>query len=370
MPDDVAVLFLYTVANGGRPVLARVHASSLALPVDLEGRAVMWLGQGSDAESVPLVRRLHDQAPTAELREDVVSIVGVHSTSSLVVPVLVDWVEGRGADGARIQALDGWAGTRSPSRSRCSPAPRGAIASPTCAAKPPNRSPSWSSGRQRTRSSRSLARWTTPLRVAKRSRGWASAETTDRWMRLPPRAQRRDPDIQREGAESLGESGSPRSFPMLFEVARTHPSVDVRREAVETIGENFRRRRRCRSWRNRSHRPECRRSARSDRVARRNEERPGALDRGGVGGLHPSTDARREAVETMGEASQSDATLAALARLARDESNAEVATRHWRRSRRPSMPMRPASRRAGPHPSEPGPAAGGDGDAVRGRRPR
>ena len=326
MPDDVAVLFLYTVGQGGRPALARVHASSLALPVDLEGRPVMWLGQGSDAESVPLVRRLYDEAPDAELREDVVAILGVHSTSALVVPQLVAWVDGREADDIRVQATE-WLGRH--------PVPA-ALHTLARAARRDR------SGDVRREAAESVGEMDLPaatdtLIALSRSLEDADARREaveglgergdDRSVDALAGIVRadRDPDIQREGVESLGESGNPRSLPLLIEFARSHPSTDVRREAVETIGEGAPAGQAI---------PVLAAIARNDRdgdIQREAIETLGELHDPGALAIveelaksHPSVDARREAIETMGEASQSDATVARLEALIAEERDADV----------------------------------------------
>jgi beta-lactamase regulating signal transducer with metallopeptidase domain/HEAT repeat protein len=326
MPDDVAVLFLYTVGQGGRPVLARVHASSLALPVDLEDRPVMWLGQGSDAESVPLVRRLYDEAPRAELREDVVAILGVHSTSALVVPHLVGWVDGREPDDIRVQAIE-WLGRH--------PVP----AALNTLARAARRDRSGDVRREAAESvgEMDLPAATDTLIALARSLQDADARREaveglgergdDRSVNALADIVRadRDPDIQREGAESLGESGNPRSLPLLVEFARSHPSADVRREAVETIGE---------SAAAADAIPVLAAIARSDRdtdIQLEAIETLGELhDPAALAVVeelaksHPSVDARREAVETMGEASQGDATVAKLEALIVEERDADV----------------------------------------------
>jgi HEAT repeat protein len=58
-------------------------------------------------------------------------------------------------------------------------------------------------------------------------------------VELLTRVVREDPDteMQRTAVESLGPIDDPSARKALFELARTHPSVDVRREAVEALAE-------------------------------------------------------------------------------------------------------------------------------------
>jgi beta-lactamase regulating signal transducer with metallopeptidase domain/HEAT repeat protein len=304
MPDDVAILFLYTAGRDGRAVLSRVHASSLVHPVDLEGRAVMWLGQGSDEESVPLVRRLYDEATDREMRKDLVSMVGVHSTSATVVPVLLEWLESRADDEVRGEAVE-WLGRH--------PEPR-ALNSLARAARRDR------SADVRREASESVAEVDLPAATdtlialartledtdARREAVEGLGERgDDRSVRALADVVRSDPnpDLRREGAESLGESGNPASIALLVEIARTHPDVDVRREAVETIGESA---------------PpaeavpllaEIARSDRSIDVSREAIETLGEMKTSAALAIveelataHAETDARREAIETRREA--------------------------------------------------------------------
>ena len=328
MPDDVAVLFLYTVGSGGRATLARVHASSLALPVDLEDRPVMWLGQGSDAESVPLVRALYDEAPSADLREDLVAIVGVHSTSALVVPELVRWVQGRAVDDVRVQAIE-WLGrhpvpaaletlARSARGDRSADIRREAAESVAELALAPA-----------TDTLIALARTLEDADARREAVEGLGERDEDRAVDALAAIVREDPstDIQREATETLGESGNPRSVPLVIEIARTHRNVDVRREAVETLGEGVL---------PADAIPVLAEIARADRevdVQREAVETLGEMQDAQALAIveelaksHPEVDVRREAIETMGEASPSRETVEKLAAIAREDADADVAS--------------------------------------------
>ena len=327
MPDDVAILFLYAAGRDGRAMLARVHASSMVFPVDLEGRALMWLGEASDGESVPLVRGLYDEAPNADLREDVVAMVGVHSTSSLVVPVLMEWVEGRGPDGTRMQAVE-WlahhptaaalnALARTARRDRVADVRREAAESvgqmdgPAAA----------------TDTLIALARTLEDTDARREAVEGLGERGDDRAVDALATIVReeRNPDLQREGTESLGESHNPRSVPLLIEIAQTHPVSDVRREAIETVGENVPAEQAV---------PVLAAIARNDRngdVQREAIESLGEMKDAGALAVveelvtsHPNIDARREAIETLGETSPDGQTVEKLARMAREESNVDV----------------------------------------------
>ena len=326
MPDDVAILFLYTVGRDGGPALARVHASSLVHPVDLEDRALMWLGKGSDEESVPLVRRLYDEAPNEEIRKDVISMVGVHSTSSIVVPVLLEWLESRADDGVRTEAVE-WLGRHPDARALNSLARAARRDRSQDVRREASESVAEVDLPAATDTLIALARSLEDTDARREAVEGLGERGDDRSVRALGDVVRSDPnsDVRREGAESLGESGNPASVALLIEIARTHADVDVRREAVETIGE---------SVPPADGVPVLREIARSDRsidVAREAIETLGEMKTSEALAIveeiavsHPETDARREAIETLGEAAPGEATVNKLAKIARDEASPDV----------------------------------------------
>jgi HEAT repeat protein/beta-lactamase regulating signal transducer with metallopeptidase domain len=204
MPDDVALLFAFVPDSRGRPVLARVHVSSLRLPVDLEDRPLLWLGDASDEQSIPVVRSLFESAPR-ELRQDVVAAVGVHGSREAVAH-LSRWLTGGEDSDVREEAAE-WLGRH--------PDP-GALAL--------------------------LARTARDDRAADVRREAAEAVSemplpaaTDTLVVLARRLQ--DIDARREAVEGLAERQDPRAMAAAVEIARNDPNMDVRREAVETLGE-------------------------------------------------------------------------------------------------------------------------------------
>jgi HEAT repeat protein/beta-lactamase regulating signal transducer with metallopeptidase domain len=48
----------------------------------------------------------------------------------------------------------------------------------------------------------------------------------------------RDSDVQRQAVETLGDLHTPRAYNALVDLARTHPSSDVREQAIEALGES------------------------------------------------------------------------------------------------------------------------------------
>lgn len=92
--DDLALLFRFAPATGpaaGTIELARVHALGFLAPVDLDGEALLWLGVADDEASLARLQVLFAEARTAALREDLVAAVGLHGSTTAVVPLLGRW---------------------------------------------------------------------------------------------------------------------------------------------------------------------------------------------------------------------------------------------------------------------------------------
>ena len=237
--NDIALLFGFT-DQSGKPVLTHVHVASAYLPVDFRGRSLLWLGSATDAQSLPIVQDLFAAASNPDLREDVVSALGIHGSSDVVVPLLVRLLTGREAVGVREQAAE-WLGFH--------PSPAAVVALSTAARTDV-------SGDVRRRASEALG--DNPLPAAldssiaiARTAGDADArraaieglgqKSDDRARTaLVSIAQTdRDEDVERAAVEALGELSSGRGLPALREIARNHRSSDVRRSAVETLAEHL-----------------------------------------------------------------------------------------------------------------------------------
>src|SRR6266704_3083089 len=107
--DDIAFLFRYTTRADGRPVPTRAHVSSLALPVDFGGGALLWLGAADDDASLHWVQALFAEAATRDLKESLIAAVGLHASTGSVVPILERWLQGEERASVRAEAAE-WLG--------------------------------------------------------------------------------------------------------------------------------------------------------------------------------------------------------------------------------------------------------------------
>jgi HEAT repeat protein/beta-lactamase regulating signal transducer with metallopeptidase domain len=292
-PAQVKLLLEFRGARGAAR-LARVHASSFPLPVELGGQPLIWLGAGHDAASLPLLERLYAGAATLDLKEQVLDGIAIHGTSALVVPALARRLAP--AEPAKIRASAAELLAMHPT-----PA---AIALLARAAR------SDASGEVRREAAEAYGEMDLPAATdtlialarsledaeARREAVEALGEQQNPKARAALEAIAREDrrtDVRREALESLGQSvGTGDAVAILTEAARSDPSPDVQREAVETLGE-----------------------------IGTEQARAAVMV---LARTHPHPDVRREAMETLGEAWPSDDTVELLARLARDDANPDV----------------------------------------------
>jgi HEAT repeat protein/beta-lactamase regulating signal transducer with metallopeptidase domain len=327
-PRRIKLLFSFT--SGGAParatILARTHLSTFVLPVDLDGQPVMWLGDASAAESLPIVGRLYASVSETKSKSELVSALGIHGDSSLTVPVLVRILEGGDAPSVRAQAAERLAWHATPA----------ALAALERAARTDRegevrREAAESIGEldlpEATPTLISLAKTLTD-REARREAVEALGERREPAARdaLVALVQTdRDQDIQREAVETLGELKDGQGMSAVADIARTHPSPEIRREAVETIAQVM---------------PADQAVAFLVRVAREDAsvdvQREAVETIGEVKGAqalpalmdivrnHPRREVRREAVETIGQTMPAAEAAAFLARVAREDADVEV----------------------------------------------
>ena len=322
--DDIVILFEFTRDAGGKAVLSHVHVASVYLPMDFRGRTLLWLGNAADAQSLPIVEGLFAATAQPKLREDVVSAIGIHGSSDLVVPILIRVLTSRDTPDVRSQAAE-WLGFQ--------PAPAAVVALSAAArtdgAADVRREAAEALGDNTlpaaTDSAIAIAKTAGDSDTRREAVEGLGQKDSDRALAaLIAIAQSdRDEDVQREAVETLGDMPNGRGLKAVREVARNHPSTDVRREAVETLGE-------------RAPTAETVRflttlaiNAQED-VAREAVETLGEIGELGLPAVieiartHPLADVRRAAVEAIGEQAPPAQALDILAQIARRDEDSDV----------------------------------------------
>jgi HEAT repeat protein/beta-lactamase regulating signal transducer with metallopeptidase domain len=293
--DDIVILFGFDADQSGKSALSRVHVASYYLPMDFRGHTLFWLGDAADAQSLPVVEALIAATPQPKLREDLMSALGIHGSSDLVVPILLRWLSSREPADVRSQAAE-WLGFHPTTAAvaALSAAARndqaGDVRREAAEALGDNLLPA------ATESTIAIARTASDPEARREAVEGLGQKDNDRALNaLVAIAQSdRDEDVQREAVETLGEMSNGRGLTAVRDIARNHPRSDVRREAVETLGENL---------------------SPADAI-------PVLKD---IATRDPNPDVQREAIETLGEVQGNTAdVLAAITEFARSHPSSDV----------------------------------------------
>jgi beta-lactamase regulating signal transducer with metallopeptidase domain/HEAT repeat protein len=325
--DPGRIKLLFSFAGGtASPTLSRTHASSFVLPVDLDARPLIWLGQATAVESLPIVEGLFAREANQQEKGDLVTALGLHDDSARVVPLLLKILTGTEASAVRADAAGrlGWHSV---------PASLAALerAARTDRASEVRREAAEAIGDldlpEATPTLISLAR-TLDDREARQEAVEALGqrpEATAREALIAIARTDRDVDLQREAVETLGELKDPQAVAALTDMARTHPTVDVRREAIETLGEAMPPEQAV-VFLARVARDDAHADVQCEAVETLGQvEHPSALRAlVEIAGSGLKSEVRREAIETIREAMPADDAAAFLAKVAGEDGNVEV----------------------------------------------
>jgi beta-lactamase regulating signal transducer with metallopeptidase domain/HEAT repeat protein len=235
-PAAIKILFLLD-ARGNAPRLSRIHASTMPLPFDADSRPIFWIGGADTASSLAMIDGFY-AAVANDLKNDLISTVGIHDDSPTVVAWLERRVQGSDADEVRAEAAEEMAWHPIPA----------SLAALERAARQDRAS------RVRQESAEALGELAMPeaapvlIALAKSlDDREARREAIEALGERPEMAARdalgaivsEDPDVdmQREAVETLGDFKDGRGVPMLRETVQRHSNAEVRREAVETLVE-------------------------------------------------------------------------------------------------------------------------------------
>ncbi|HEX9975365.1 MAG TPA: HEAT repeat domain-containing protein, partial [bacterium] len=80
---DVAILFEFDKKLSPESI-EKVQVSNLSLYVDLKDRPLIWLGNAEHAQSIPLLEQIYKIVSSTEIKEKLVTAVGIHEPIDLV----------------------------------------------------------------------------------------------------------------------------------------------------------------------------------------------------------------------------------------------------------------------------------------------
>jgi beta-lactamase regulating signal transducer with metallopeptidase domain/HEAT repeat protein len=172
--DAAAIKVLLLLdTRGGAPRLSRLHASTLPIPFEANGRPIFWIGSADTASSLAMIDGLYAAASADDLKNDLIAAAGIHDDSPAVVAWLTQRVQGGDSDKVRAEAVEALAWHPIP----------------------------------------------------------ASLSGLERAAR-----QDRASIVRREAAEALGDLAMPEAAPVLIALAKSLDDLDARREAIEALG--------------------------------------------------------------------------------------------------------------------------------------
>ena len=234
---EIGILMKYASPKEDRP--AEIYLSNLSLPVDLEGLPLLWLGPAQDTDSIPYLKELYDRMVAAEIKEDVLYVIGLHRNPYLVVPFLERILRGPNPDSLREEAAS-LLGEQRDERAVV-------ILKMTVRTDP--------SAEVRGEALEALAE--TELESAEDAVIEVALHAGNRRLReealsaLAEIASRKsvaaleyialdDPDgeVQESAVDALAELPANEGLPLIISIARTHPKPAVRKCAIEALGES------------------------------------------------------------------------------------------------------------------------------------
>ena len=202
---DVAILFEFC-KKPDPEYIEKVKVSNLSLHVDLDDLPLIWLGKTEDNQSIPLLERLYKNDGSEDVKEKMVTAVGVHEHSDLTVSFLERVLKSDDPDDVREKAAF-WMGQQDTERAL-------KILLKTAQ-------------KDHSREVRKKAVF-----------GISQIEVAGATEALINLAEKADDDEVREKAIFwLGQGEREKALKFLIKVAKTDPSSDVREKAVFAISQ-------------------------------------------------------------------------------------------------------------------------------------
>ena len=234
---ETIVLLGYRVENGSATP-DRLQLSSGMLPVHFDGRALYWVGDAADDESIAQMRDLFREVRSRELKNGVIVTTAAHVDAQAVLAQLRAWLASNDTEEVRARVAEELSQVPLPAAvgllARTARADRSIIV---------RREAAEALGETHAAgASDTLVRLVNTIE-----------ETSVVQEAIEALGERRDPiafdalvrivwgehpvEQQREAVESMGESHDERRVVEVERIALTHRKSEIRREAVETLGE-------------------------------------------------------------------------------------------------------------------------------------
>jgi HEAT repeat protein len=106
---EVAILFRINPGRSSGSGIEELYISNLSLPVDLEFLPLYWLGRAEKLSSITLLRKIFENESSANVKEELVTAVGIHDASAPVFAFLKQVVNSKEDQEVRESAVF-WSG--------------------------------------------------------------------------------------------------------------------------------------------------------------------------------------------------------------------------------------------------------------------
>ena len=236
---DVAILFRFSGDLDAEESMRKLELSNMELHVDLKNKALLWLGEADDDQSVGLLKELFDRQSAIQVKKDLVTAIGIHQNSTRGFPFLVTVLKNEQDDNLRSQGAF-WLGEQN--RAESLPTLMEA-AQDDRSAKVKEQSVlaiSRLSSDESTDALISLARKAKDTKVRAKAAFWLGQKASQKAVATLESiiADDDETDVQRQALFALAQIHTPEGVERLIQIAKTHPHPRIRKQAIQCLGQS------------------------------------------------------------------------------------------------------------------------------------
>jgi HEAT repeat protein len=236
---EVGILFRVSGDPGDEGALKKLDISDMELSVDLQNKALFWLGWAEDDQSVNLLKDLFDRLKSIGLKKEILTAISIHQNSGKVYPILVGVLKSDQADEVRAQATF-WLGQQNHAESlsvlvdaaqddRSSRVKEQAVFAISTL-----------SSDESTEALINLARKSRDSKVRAKAAFWLGQKASKKAVATLESiiGDDEETDVQRQALFALAQIHSSDGVDRLIKIARTHPNPRIRKQAIQCLGQS------------------------------------------------------------------------------------------------------------------------------------
>lgn len=230
---DVGILIQIRKEN-----IEEVNLSNLTLPFDLKGKSLYWVGEAEYGESITLLKKLFSQIDDIEVKEDLVTAVGIHDNNTEGYGFLQEVIFSKEDDEIREQAVFWIAQHDNPKVLDLMKKISNEDDSEDVREKAVFGLYIINSD-ESTDELIELARNSKRMHIRKQAIFWLGQTASNKAVEVINDAIYDDDEteIQNQAVFALSQLQTDESIPSLIKVAKTHPNPEVRKKAIFWLGQ-------------------------------------------------------------------------------------------------------------------------------------